>query len=143
MAKVELKGVGKVYEGMTRAVTDANITVEDKEFCVFVGPSGCGKSTLLKLLMRFWDVQSGSVSLSKKDIRTIDTASLRRAESYVTQETSLFRDTIANNIRFGQSDAPMSKVVAAAKNLYNYNAFYRASALPFSCQGVFRKGLTE
>ena len=48
MAKVELKGIGKVYDGGVRAVTNANITIEDKEFCVFVGPSGCGKSTTLR-----------------------------------------------------------------------------------------------
>lgn len=79
------------------------------------GPSGCGKSTLLKLLMRFWDLQSGSISLSKKDIRTIDTASLRRAESYVTQETSLFRDTIANNIAIGKIGASRKEIIDAAK----------------------------
>ena len=48
MAKVELKGIGKVYDGGVRAVNNANITIEDKEFCVFVGPSGCGKSTTLR-----------------------------------------------------------------------------------------------
>ena len=76
---------------------------------------GCGKSTLLKLLMRFWDVQSGSVSLSNKDIRTIDTASLRAAESYVTQETALFRDTIANNIAIGKIGATREEIIDAAK----------------------------
>ena len=60
MAKVELKGVGKVYEGTTRAVTDANITVEDKEFCVFVGPSGCGKSTTLRMVAGLEDITEGT-----------------------------------------------------------------------------------
>ena len=65
--------------------------------------------------MRFWDLQSGSISLSKKDIRTIDTASLRAAESYVTQETSLFRDTIANNIAIGKIGASRKEIIDAAK----------------------------
>ena len=65
--------------------------------------------------MRFWDLQSGSISFSKKDIRTIDTASLRRAESYVTQETSLFRDTIANNIAIGKIGASRKAIIDAAK----------------------------
>ena len=79
------------------------------------GPSGCGKSTLLKLLMRFWDLQSGSISISNRDIRTVDTASLRAAESYVTQETSLFRDTIANNIAIGKIGASRNEIIDAAK----------------------------
>ena len=50
MAKVELKGIGKIYDGNVRAVQNANITIEDKDFCVFVGPSGCGKSTTLRMI---------------------------------------------------------------------------------------------
>ena len=62
------------------------------------GASGSGKSTLLKLLMRFWDVQDGSVSVDGTDVRKIPTKHLRNMESYVTQETHLFHDSIANNI---------------------------------------------
>ena len=101
--------------GKENILTDFSLSVPAGKILGIHGPSGCGKSTLLKLLMRFWDVQSGSVSLSKKDIRTIDTASLRAAESYVTQETSLFRDTIANNIAIGKIGASRKEIIDAAK----------------------------
>ena len=101
--------------GAENILTNFSLAIPGRKIFGIHGPSGCGKSTLLKLLMRFWDVQSGSVSLSKKDIRTIDTASLRAAESYVTQETSLFRDTIANNIAIGKIGASRKEIIDAAK----------------------------
>ncbi|MGI5091984.1 amino acid ABC transporter ATP-binding/permease protein [Treponema socranskii] len=101
--------------GAENILTNFSLKIPGRKIFGIHGPSGCGKSTLLKLLMRFWDVQSGSVSLSKKDIRTIDTASLRAAESYVTQETSLFRDTIANNIAIGKIGATREEIIDAAK----------------------------
>ena len=101
--------------GAENILTNFSLKIPGRKIFGIHGPSGCGKSTLLKLLMRFWDVQSGNISLSKKDIRTIDTASLRRAESYVTQETSLFRDTIANNIAIGKIGASRKEIIDAAK----------------------------
>ncbi|QTQ15125.1 ABC transporter ATP-binding protein [Treponema parvum] len=101
--------------GAENILTNFSLAIPEQKIFGIHGPSGCGKSTLLKLLMRFWDVQSGSVSLSNKDIRTIDTASLRQAESYVTQETSLFRDTIANNIAIGKIGATRNEIIDAAK----------------------------
>ena len=101
--------------GAENILTNFSLKIPGRKIFGIHGPSGCGKSTLLKLLMRFWDVQSGSISLSKKDIRTIDTASLRSAESYVTQETSLFRDTIANNIAIGKIGASRKEIIDAAK----------------------------
>ena len=79
------------------------------------GASGSGKSTMLKLLMRFWDVQSGKVWISGKDIREVNTKDLRDMESYVTQETCLFHDSIANNIAVGKPGASMEEVIEAAK----------------------------
>ena len=79
------------------------------------GPSGCGKSTLLKLLMRFWDVDSGGVYISGEDVRSIPTARLRAAEAYVTQETHLFHDTIAANIAIGRPGASLEEIRAAAR----------------------------
>ena len=101
--------------GAENILTNFSLAIPGRKIFGIHGPSGCGKSTLLKLLMRFWDLQSGSVSLSKKNIRTIDTASLRAAESYVTQETSLFRDTIANNIAIGKIGASRKEIIDAAK----------------------------
>ncbi|MGN0130991.1 MAG: amino acid ABC transporter ATP-binding/permease protein [Lachnospiraceae bacterium] len=79
------------------------------------GASGSGKSTLLKLLMRFWDADSGSVQISKKDIKRINTTDLRKMESYVTQETYLFHDTIAGNIAVGKPGASREEIKEAAK----------------------------
>ena len=79
------------------------------------GASGSGKSTLLKLLMRFWDVQGGKISISDRDVRDINTADLREMGSYVTQETCLFHDSIANNIAVGKPGASREEIMEAAK----------------------------
>lgn len=79
------------------------------------GASGSGKSTLLKLLMRFWDVQDGSVSVDGTDVRKIPTKHLRNMESYVTQETHLFHDSIANNIAIAKPEASREEIMEAAK----------------------------
>ena len=79
------------------------------------GSSGSGKSTLLKLLMRFWDVNEGMISVDNKDVREIPTRHLRDLESYVTQETHLFHDSIANNIAIAKPGATREEIMAAAK----------------------------
>ena len=79
------------------------------------GASGSGKSTLLKLLMRFWDADSGEVSVNGANVRGIPTCSLRDTESYVTQETHLFHDSIANNIAVGKPGASRQEIMEAAK----------------------------
>ena len=79
------------------------------------GASGSGKSTLLKLLMRFWDVNSGALHVDGEDVRKIPTKHLRDMESYVTQETDLFHDSIANNIAIGKPDATREEIMEAAR----------------------------
>lgn len=79
------------------------------------GASGSGKSTLLKLLMRFWDVSQGSVSVDGRDVKTVPTKALRDMESYVTQQTHLFHDSIANNIAIAKPGATKEEIMAAAK----------------------------
>ena len=79
------------------------------------GASGSGKSTFLKLLMRFWDVQEGSVTVNGTDVRKIPTRRLRDLESYVTQETHLFHDSIAANIAIGKPGATRQEIMEAAK----------------------------
>ncbi len=79
------------------------------------GASGSGKSTLLKLLMRFWDVQEGQVSVDGVDVREIPTKHLRDLESYVTQETHLFHDSIANNIGIAKAGASREEIMEAAR----------------------------
>lgn len=79
------------------------------------GKSGCGKSTLLKLIMRFWDKDAGKILLSGTDVAEINTKCLRENESYCTQDTHLFHDTIGNNIRIAKPDATEAEWIAAAK----------------------------
>lgn len=79
------------------------------------GTSGSGKSTLLKLIMRFWDVQKGRVCVSGEDVRTIPTGALRNMQGCVSQESHLFKGTIADNIRIGKRDASIEEVIAAAE----------------------------
>ena len=79
------------------------------------GRSGSGKSTLLKLFMRFWDVQAGSVQISRRDVRNINTSNLRQMESFVTQETVIFHDSIEANISVGKPGATRKEVIRAAK----------------------------
>lgn len=79
------------------------------------GASGSGKSTLLKLLMRFWDVNSGAFHVDGEDVRKIPTKHLRDMESYVTQETHLFHDSIANNIAIGKPGATREEIMEAAR----------------------------
>ncbi|MFB5761656.1 amino acid ABC transporter ATP-binding/permease protein [Paenibacillus medicaginis] len=99
---------GAVLEGISIPVTRGRILG-------ITGRSGSGKSTLLKLLMRFYDPQTGSVQISGQDIRVINTAALRGLQSYVTQDTFLFNDTIEANIRIGRADASPELVEAAAR----------------------------
>ena len=80
-----------------------------------VGRSGSGKSTLLKLLMRFWNVQKGSVKISDTDVSDINTANLRDMESFVTQETHLFHDSIKNNLRIAKLNATDAEIETACK----------------------------
>ena len=79
------------------------------------GRSGSGKSTLLKLLMRFWQVQQGEVKISEKNVDDINTSNLRCLESFVTQETHLFHDSIRNNLRLSKLDATDDEIIAACK----------------------------
>ena len=94
---------------------DYSIEVPKGKIIGIHGASGSGKSTLLKLLMRFWDVQKGSIMISGKDIKQLNTGNLRNLESYVTQETYLFQDSIANNIAVGKVGASREEIMEAAK----------------------------
>ncbi|MBO5337081.1 MAG: thiol reductant ABC exporter subunit CydC [Lachnospiraceae bacterium] len=95
----------------------SNISLEIPKSSVIgvVGRSGSGKSTLLKLLMRFWEVQKGSVKLSDTEVSNINTENLRRMESFVTQETHLFHDSIRNNLKIAKLDATDAEIVEACK----------------------------
>lgn len=110
----EAKNVTFAYENET-ILDDYSLKLEPGKITGIHGASGSGKSTLLKLLMRFWDVNQGRVSVDGEDVRKIPTRHLRDMESYVTQETHLFHDSIANNIAVGSPGASREEIIEAAK----------------------------
>ena len=112
---IEFRNVSKVYDTGTEAVHNANFTINKGDFAFLVGSSGSGKSTLLKLLMRFWNINQGSITIDGDEIKQIPTKHLRDMESYVTQETHLFHDSIANNIAIAKPDASRAEIMEAAK----------------------------
>lgn len=101
-------GEEKILDGLS-------IDIEKGMITGITGKSGSGKSTLLKLFMRFWKTQGGRIAVSDDNIDSINTASLRNAESFVTQETELFHNSIENNIRIAKLDATHNEIIAACK----------------------------
>ena len=94
---------------------DFTLPIEKNKMIGLVGKSGSGKSTLLKLLMRFWDCNEGEIALSDVSIKEWDTDWLRQQESYMTQDTHLFQDTIENNIKLAKWDATKEEIIEACK----------------------------
>ena len=113
-ADAEADGVDFSYED-EQILKDYSIKIPKGKVTGIHGASGSGKSTLLKLLMRFWDVQGGQILISGRDVRGINTSNLREMESYVTQETCLFHDSIANNIAISKPGASREEIMEAAK----------------------------
>ena len=108
MAKVELKGIGKVYDGGVRAVSNANITIEDKEFCVFVGPSGCGKSTTLRMIAGLEDITDGKLFIDGVEMN--DVPPKDRDIAMVFQNYALYPHmTVYDNMAFGLKIRKMDK----------------------------------
>lgn len=101
--------------GSLEVLKGISLTVGEGEAVSVIGPSGSGKSTLLRLLMRFWDADGGAVRVSGRDVREVNTGDLRRMEGFVTQETHLFRDSIASNLRIGKRDATQAELEAACQ----------------------------
>lgn len=94
---------------------DYSLKLEPGKITGIHGVSGSGKSTILKLLMRFWDVNQGSITVDEEEIKDIPTKHLRNMESYVTQETHLFHDSIANNIAIAKKDATREEIMEACR----------------------------
>ena len=111
---MENEDVGFSY-GDEKILDGFNMTVEPDKIISITGPSGSGKSTALKLMMRFWDVQQGSIKMSGEDTRDIKTSCLRSNQSLVSQETQLFNDSIESNIKIADYNATHEQVVEAAK----------------------------
>jgi ATP-binding cassette subfamily B protein len=111
---IELENVSFAYDNRT-IINGISLRIPEKTTTAIVGPSGGGKTTLTNLIARFWDVKDGKVSLGGKDVREYSFDSLMKNFSFVFQRVYLFEDTVANNIRFGEPDASMEKVIEAAK----------------------------
>lgn len=113
-ADMKLKNVSFSYDEEV-ILEDFNMDIKQNKIIGIYGKSGCGKSTLLKLLMRFWEVNNGAITIGGKNINEINTSDLRKMQSFVTQDTYLFNDTIANNIGIAKENATMEEIIAAAK----------------------------
>lgn len=106
--------VSFAYDGET-ILSDVTLDIPENKVLGIVGKSGSGKSTFLKLLMRFWDTNKGKILISDTDIKNINTSNLRNMESFVTQETHLFHDSIKNNLLVAKPNATDEEIEAACK----------------------------
>jgi len=112
------------YSPERSALNGVSFHIEPGQMAAFVGPSGAGKTTITQLLPRFYDPQSGSIRVDGHDVRDVTLQSLRENIGIVTQETYLFHDTIASNLRYARMDATDEQVIAAAKaaNIHEFIA---------------------
>lgn len=111
---VKAEHVSFAYED-NKILEDFGMEIPKSKIVGLVGKSGSGKSTFLRLLMRFWEADSGRILISDRDIREVNTDNLRNMQSLVTQETHLFSDSIFNNLRVAKEDATLEEMVEACK----------------------------
>lgn len=113
--EIEIKNVNFSYIPKTSLIQNLNLSVKQGQKVAIVGPTGCGKSTIINLLMRFYDVNSGYITVSDTPIKEITRASLRNKYGMVLQDTWLFNSTIRENIAYGNPNASLDDVIEAAK----------------------------
>lgn len=123
--KVDLEHVAFSYVPDKKLIEDLNLHVKPGQRIAIVGPTGCGKTTMINLLMRFYDVDEGSIQVENTDIRHITRKSLRTAYGMVLQDTWLKRGTIRDNITVGKPDATQEEIVAAAKKSHAHSFIRR------------------
>ena len=112
---VQIEDVSFRYLPDRPLIEGLSLDVKPGQRIAIVGPTGCGKTTLINLLMRFYDVNGGSIEVAGNDIRSLTRASLRGSYGMVLQDTWLRAGTVRENIAYGKPDAPLDEVVAAAK----------------------------
>ncbi|MEY2664717.1 MAG: hypothetical protein RIT04_525 [Candidatus Parcubacteria bacterium] len=112
---VELKNVAFAFDQGNPVIRGVSLAIASGERVAFIGPSGAGKSTLVRLILRFYDIQSGSISIDGQDISKVTQDSLRNSISFVPQDPILFHRTLMENIRYGRLDATDEEVIQAAK----------------------------
>ena len=122
--EVELRDVSFAYLPEQKLIENFNLHVQPGQRIAIVGPTGCGKTTLINLLMRFYEVKSGQISVDKVDIKEMTRKSLRTGYGMVLQETWLKSGTIRDNICMGRPDATEEEMLAASKAAYA-DAFIR------------------
>ncbi len=123
--KVDLTHVAFSYVPDKKLIENLNLHVNPGQRIAIVGPTGCGKTTIINLLMRFYDVDKGSIQVEGEDIRNITRKSLRASYGMVLQDTWLKRGTIRENITFGKPDATEEEIVAAARKSYAHSFIRR------------------
>ena len=123
--KVDLKHVAFSYTSDRKLIENLNLHVNPGQRIAIVGPTGCGKTTIINLLMRFYDVDEGSIQVEGEDIRNITRKSLRASYGMVLQDTWLKKGTIRENITFGKPEAAEEEIVAAAKKSHAHSFIRR------------------
>jgi len=113
------------YQPERPLIEDLNLSVKPGQRVAIVGPTGCGKTTVINLLMRFYDVKSGSVRVEGRDIRDITRQSLRASYGMVLQETWLKAGTIRENIAYGRPEASEEEIIRAAKEAHAHSFIMR------------------
>lgn len=113
--EIEIKNVNFSYIPKTTLIQNLNLSVSEGQKVAIVGPTGCGKSTIINLLMRFYDVNSGYITVSDTPIKEITKSSLRSKYGMVLQDTWLFNSSIRENIAYGNPNAPLEDIIEVAK----------------------------
>lgn len=125
VGKVDLQKVSFSYNKEVSLIEDWSLSVKPGQRIAIVGPTGCGKTTIINLLMRFYDVDGGSIQVDNRDIKTMSREELRRNYGMVLQETWLFHGTVRENIAYGKDNATMEEIIAAAKGAHAHSFIKR------------------